>query len=253
MVKALKAGKKTQTRRIIKVQPPNEYYRISTLLSTTGDRRNEGRHFWGRYAAIGNSLLERTEGYFPCPYGSPGDRLWVRENSYDFGYWGGYMDISDEWVSEWCSLAAAVPRHFAADGPCPAIDIAPFVKLDSRATAAKWRSTPSIHLRRADCRLLLEIVDVRCERLTDISEEDAKAEGVNIVNVNKRGGEEWENYLDDWAFEYFAKDSYATLWEKINGLGSWAANPWVWVVEFKVIEPTPAASPTLEKGTASRE
>jgi hypothetical protein len=74
MVRALLNGSMTQTRRIIKQQPPSEHFRISTLLSTTGNRRNEGRHFWGRYASIGNQLLERTDEYFSCPHGQPGER-----------------------------------------------------------------------------------------------------------------------------------------------------------------------------------
>ena len=63
-----------------------------------------------------------------------------------------------------------------------------------------------------------------------------------MVNIGKTKGVEYENYLDDDCFEFFAKDSYATLWEKINGLGSFADNPWIWVVEFKVIDGKEAVS-----------
>ncbi len=221
MVRALLAGTKIQTRRIIKVQPDDERYRISTLMSTTGDRRNEGRHFWGRYSAIGNSLLSRSEGYFPCPYGQPGDRLWVRETSLispkNFADYTDYSYFDTEGHGRIVQHLATSPNRKAA--------------TDLGVTKA----TPSIFMPRWASRILLEITAVRCERLQDITEADAVNEGVNVVNIGKTKGVEYENYLDEDFFEYFAKDSYATLWEKINGLRSWATNPWVWVVEFKQI------------------
>lgn len=98
-----------------------------------------------------------------------------------------------------------------------------------------WR--PSLFMPRWAARILLEITDVRVERLNDISEEDAKAEGIYLTHTNMFGGEEWEDYLDDNLFCPFAVDSYKSLWRKINGLDSWDKNPWVWVVCFKVVQP----------------
>lgn len=139
-----------------------------------------------------------------CPYGVEGERLWVRET---FSY-----NLDNSIV-------------YRADSPSEAHEIA--------AALVGWK--PSIFMPRAVSRLLLEITSVRCERLNDISEADAVKEGVAVVESFK-GHPHYENYLDDWAFEYTAKDSYATLWEKINGLGSWSDNPWVWVVDFKLIK-----------------
>jgi len=220
MVRALMDGRKTQTRRAIKVQPPSERFRISTLLSTTGDRRNEGRHFWGRYSAIGNALQERTDGYFPCPYGEVGDRLWVRET---FAY-------------NWGHVLPTPFIAYRADS------------TDDESRARRWKS--GIFMSRAASRVLLEITALRVERLHDISPEDAIAEGIKICpNMNGRPGS--TGYV--WPDSPYDKcklchsdpyTAYMKGWRLINGEESELSNPWVWVVEFKVIAPP---SPTLEK------
>ena len=105
---------------------------------------------------------------------------------------------------------------------------------DPRLTVKRWR--PSIHMPRWASRLTLEIVGVRVERLNEISEEDAIAEGI------ERDAAEFKNYnVKDVAFPWIggvgaASASYSSLWESINGPGSWEANPWVWVLEFKPVE-----------------
>ena len=181
MVRALLAGTKTQTRRVIKP-----------------------RHlaFFNPHAAA--MLSDRNER--PLPYGRPGDRLWVRET---FGFSGsGYIpDI-----------------HFRATNP-----EAPIL--------GRWH--PSIHMRRIDSRITLEITSVRVERLQEISEADAQAEGVEDVTaqVAPRDPEFrfWRRYRDGGLNGYTgnAIASYASLWTEINGPGSWDANPWVWVIEFR--------------------
>lgn len=85
----------------------------------------------------------------------------------------------------------------------------------------RWR--PSIHMPRWASRILLEIVNVRVERLHDISEADAIAEGCNN-SLHLQGGR-------------FANENFAHLWWTINGDGSWEANPWVWAIEFKAVQP----------------
>lgn len=93
------------------------------------------------------------------------------------------------------------------------------------AWVTRWR--PSIHMPRWACRIQLEIVSVRVERLQDINEADALAEGIpyrQAADWMGRGGARRD---------FGPKDAYRTLWEQINGAGSWDANPWVWVVEFK--------------------
>ena len=219
MVRALLDGTKTQTRRVVKhiVTPidelrdededgPTEYF-----VDSSGQFRTPARY--GSFAV-------------PCPYGQPGDRLWVRET------WRGIVSINPpNEPPEW-----AVARYVPDAEYCHRVEFQATQRVD------KEPYRPSIHMPRWASRLLLEITAVRCERLQDISEPDALAEGVNVVNIGKSKGVEYENYLDDDCFEYFAKDSYATLWEKINGLGSFAANPWVWVVDFKVFDGKEAAS-----------
>lgn len=203
MVRALLAGSKTQTRRELKHDCSAELmadprvkvsYTTSPLMAHFKIEDEQPREFFCG---------------LKCPYGQPGDRLWVRET-----------------VAETIG-GQTVYRADASD------EVAREVKAFTG-----W--TPSIFMPRWASRLLLEVTAVRCERLQDISEADAVAEGVEFELV--KGKQEWFNYLDEWAFEYFAKDSYATLWEKINGLQSWAANPWVWVVEFKVIDGKEVAS-----------
>ena len=99
---------------------------------------------------------------------------------------------------------------------------------------APWR--PSIHMPRWASRITLEITDIRVERLQEISEDDAKAEGVEPWVI----GDGWREYGLPPDVEAAgthplrsARDSFASLWESINGPGSWKANPWVWVIEFR--------------------
>lgn len=165
-----------------------------------------------------------------CPYGKVGDLLWVREN---FGYY--------------------------ANGSF-------FYKADGSELQTKHH--PSIHMPKIASRLTLEITNIRVERLQDISEEDAKAEGIEPLFTEKQFIENprlradygdnpmsWVNYLwhglyglygggnkksDAWDYQYSgynsddAKGSYSSLWESLNGKDSWDKNPWVWVIEFKV-------------------
>jgi hypothetical protein len=99
------------------------------------------------------------------------------------------------------------------------------------------RTKASIHMPRAACRMLLEITGVRVERLNSISQEDAQAEGMELTGWRPTysdpdsGGEVWTPY-----------DNFAQLWESIYGEESWKANPWVWVIEFKVVPNVPANS-----------
>jgi hypothetical protein len=95
----------------------------------------------------------------------------------------------------------------------------------------RYRWKPSIHMPRAASRITLEITGVRVERLQEISHDDAKAEG--IAELNATYGDLRNERLS------VPQHIFANLWESINGTGSWDANPWVWVVEFKRIQPLP--------------
>lgn len=176
MVRALLAGTKTQTRRAVKPRKDPDY----------GCQMAPGE-------IAGDEHPERL-----CPYGRPGDRLWVRET---------WLTVNGD--------DTFYRADYLAD---PAGD---------RAHGVAW--TPSIHMPRARSRITLEVTGVRVERLQDISEEDARAEGV------ERSGEcNWRDYLDHPHNDFTsARRSYRSLWDSINGPGSWDANPWVWVVEFR--------------------
>lgn len=145
----------------------------------------------------GNCQFGDEEGYvrFSSPYGQPGDRLWVRESVADIGGRLTYRADTD-------------------DG--------------AHCMVKRW--TPSIHMPRWASRILLEIVSVRVERLNDIREADARAEGVTIEDRHMIG------YC---AGEFLPPSirAYRDLWESINGAGSWDADPWVWVVDFKRVTP----------------
>jgi hypothetical protein len=177
MVRAILDGRKTQTRRNIKY--------------TTEHR-----------GPINPAYLEAHKDHPGwkdiCPYGQPGDLLWVRET------WTQYpIELNPEPCDAWYKATS--------NGPPP-----PF----------KWR--PSIHMPRWASRITLRITDIRVERLQDISEDDARAEGCP--------------YSAEWAGRFVDRDETAktwfkSLWNKINGPGAWDENPWVWAISFERVKP----------------
>lgn len=197
MVRALLDGRKTQTRRALRQQP--------TLHTDTWEFCPSGG--WvgtGPSPATGDT--RQTLCWTKCPYGQPGDRLWVRET------WAPHPDFPE-------TVRRGVYR---ADPEC---------KYD----VARWR--PSIHMPRWASRILLEVVSVRVERLQDISEEDAKAEGIEPHEVRQFAIFGLSKAERAAVYRDAAVGPYQGLWEQINGAGSWDANPFVWVIEFKRVEP----------------
>lgn len=137
------------------------------------------------------------------PYGGPEDRLWVRET-----WQGPLVDDIDAYRAEPSNYHNPEFCQYAADGgPAPE-----FVTMDDELVR-RWR--PSIHMNRWASRISLEITGVRVERLQDISVGDCCNEGAPLEQTHA---------VQTW---------YEELWESINGRGSWDANPWVWVIEFK--------------------
>lgn len=137
----------------------------------------------------------------PSPYGAPGDRLWVRET----------MDYSAEHAN----------FYYAADRR----GVGEYVY--ARLVARDWkpRTVPSIHMPRWASRITLEVTEVRVQRVQDISEEDARAEGVLPAGANP------SHYKP-------ARDLFRTLWNDINeDRAPWASNPWVWALTFKRVKP----------------
>jgi hypothetical protein len=151
-------------------------------------------------------------------FGQPGERLWVREAFFAFGRWDTRFNAGkgrDEWYFTDMTLASGQRWRYEAGGG-PGAD--PHARREAGAVPA-WHKRPALFMPRAASRIVLEIVGVRIERLRDISAEDALAEGVVTDTA------------DDPVLAYRA------VWERINGDGSWDANPLVWVVEFETVTP----------------
>ena len=214
MVRAILSGAKTQTRRIAPIQSLDISEHDGGLVTWNvrftkpiGKSRTIGSYSGG---FVTPDKAQRIIAAEFCPYGQPGDRLYVRET---------WQPIFEE-DAGFCGV-----RY--ASGGCPEEDKRAGSYLDG---TNRWR--PSIHMPRWASRLTLEITGVRVERLQAISEADAIAEGVTAVSS---GGVTLFTTTGVNCFQT-AKDAYAALWESINGPGSWDANPWVWVVEFRRIE-----------------
>jgi hypothetical protein len=199
MVQAILTGRKTQTRRVLKVQPKDSQdWKIFKFVESTSksDRKNEGKLHW---ATMENefSMKEVDNRYFECPYGKVGDVLWVRET-------------------------------FCFDGE----------NYIFKPNGKPYRWKPSIYMPKEAARIWLEIVSVKVERLQEISDEDSIAEGVdNWTYKHAATPQNWMNYMDTMGPPLFhPQHSFISLWDSTYGEQSWEENPWVWVVEFKQIE-----------------
>lgn len=179
MVRAIREGRKTQTRRAVKPQPAFEFHGVP----------------FQKAHELGEQPLP-----IRCFYGKPGDRLWVKET---------------HWRQKWLGQCSRV-RYRADD----MMRIGPNQFSPAMAKEPKWM--PSIFMPRWASRITLEIVSVRVERLNAIDADDAESEGCGCGVNDETGG---------------PVARYKTLWESINGPGSWDMNPWVWVLEFKEVKP----------------
>lgn len=232
MVRALLAGTKTQTRRVLKVQPLDDP--SGHGIQWHGGKCLIDAGYGADYLHTSRASIERIVPKF-CPYGQPGDRLWVREA---FAFVPTYEIFSGRPGEV---IAYRAGRRVLKQGKEPAV-----WADDTKPDGLPWK--PSIHMPRRASRILLEIVAVRVERLQDISEADTIAEGLKAITkdgrLTKYGIPDSDGLpgTDDtgWPWHEWRispADAYRRLWESINGPGSWAANPWVWVVEFKRVTP----------------
>lgn len=199
MVRAILEGRKTQTRRIMKVQPGTPEFGLRRIIESSKANEN-GMYFWSQDDACGIKARSKP---FLFPYGEVGDRIWVRET---FRVHSRATDV-----------ATLVYRASVRNSWTEQTHRVPVAVCNKPATPEKW--TPSIHMPRWASRILLEIIDVRVERLNSITESDAEAEGVT-----------------DTGFGDLLVDGFRYLWKSIYGDDSWQANPWVWVIEFKRVE-----------------
>ncbi len=205
MVRALLSGAKTQTRRVVKPQP---------WASCCIEEGMEGEPPFVYSALYGDGPghdVHETRTPCRCPYGEPGDRLWVRES---FSGARAY-ETRGYPLREWGNKI--------------------FYWADGQPRSGDWtRPRPSIHMPRSLSRITLEITGVRVEKLQAISEADAMDEGCRPALMSMTGVYCGADVMAASAREY--RDAYRLLWEQINGPGSWDANPWVWVLEFRTLE-----------------
>ncbi len=239
MVRAILEGQKTVTRRPVKgVQIPRlEYPGQSEPWVAVGQKHP--RYGFLVYGKSEEECAANVGVFGACPYGQRGARLWVRET---------WQDVHPAQVAEGRYSQpgrAGIPGPpgvtyqtiYRADGPYPVVyhshahpyrSLQPDPEhLDTPAECGFTGWTPSIHMPRWACRILLEITAVRVERLQDITEQQARAEGVMSA----------ERDIDPDGNDYSPLELFGGLWVKLNGMDSWSANPWVWVVEFKRIHP----------------
>ncbi|WP_313056174.1 morphogenetic protein [Stutzerimonas nitrititolerans] len=205
MVRAILEGRKTVTRRAVK----------SMALDWLAEDM-----FTAEYVAEHSGL---------CPFGEPGDRLWVRET---FALLGNEDGVCIDWSD---NMVRGDERNAARiyQASCPVGDYGlwqipdkAFWKPDTDGMQYDGTWRPSIHMPRWASRILLEITTVRVERLQDITKGQAEAEGVRAC----------EHDLDPDGNGYSATELFSILWSSLYGIDSYNANPWVWVVEFKRVE-----------------
>jgi len=189
MVRAILSGRKSQTRRVIANVGADNCIPLQKQTKTKD----------GIYTYVMDAPM-----YGLCPFGQVGDRLWVRET-----FAGHYLD--DDQIQD------------IKDGRCKAKDLCEYRSDygDDADCADGW--TPSIHMPRWASRILLEITAVRVERLNDISESDARAEGYPVGREVDGGAH------DPWLW-------FRDLWDGIYPDNTFKVNPWVWVIEFKCVE-----------------
>jgi hypothetical protein len=224
MVRALLDGSKTQTRRVVKLPHNNPLgqWGPTTIGGPNGGRTKDGLTI-PEQGAIWHT---RTGDSLMCPHGQPGDRLWVRETA-KCGYRSEQPPANTGRIGVDFKAGGGTDRKYTLDRR----DDYPWFPSKSHNADGSIRWTPGIHMPRWASRITLEVTGVRVERLQDISETDAIAEG-----IGKTPAGFWSTYgrsgVDG---TYSPRSSFHCLWDSINGAESWDANPWVWVVEFKHI------------------
>lgn len=205
MVRAILAGTKTQTRRAAKGRALEWLAPGMFTPAFVADPAND-----------------------MCPYGQPGDRLWVREA---FAHWT-TRELFSGRPMEVTSYRAGRFMLRLPEGAPPSLPFEQWERFwddDLKPEDVRWR--PSIHMPRALSRILLEITDVRVQRLQDISGSDARAEGVERIHCYGPDCPDGEDGCNARGC-YGARERFHELWDSINGAGAWDANPWVWAVSF---------------------
>lgn len=212
MVQALIANRKTKTRRTKALEEVNKRANdwVTPLqMPCTSDGK------WVFTAEHGEAQQLRIK----CPYGKVGDVIWVRETFCPTG--------SDEYLNKETNK----PFFYLAD-----VEQEYLPSVNASMADYGWKWKPNLHMPKLACRIFLEIVSVKVERLQDITEEDAIAEGVEQIADYGTTGYKLYTQPDAAFSDIDAKWSFESLWQSINGEQSWNDNPWVWVIEFKQID-----------------
>lgn len=216
MVRAILEGRKTQTRRVVKPQPPDHSwsvlpgYKIQAHVDVTdGNIGLRFHHSVERQDA--KDSLHQDENWIVCPLGKPGRRLWVKET------WRLYDSTTECSCYDYCV--------------CSRFHGTPIYKASNDDLEGPWKSPVSMPIWAS--RITLEITDVRVERLNDISEKDARAEGITDGGCENCGCSEPCGCPNPNPLPI---DGFIDCWESIHGTGSWHENPWVWVYTFKRVE-----------------
>lgn len=223
MVRAILSGAKHQTRRLVK--HPN-VVDIDAWADAGGGLWEMGVHEAGSTAGMGK---------LRCPYGAPGDRLWVRETwaPCEAPILRGHIQYAADGAVMVEQREDGAGRWMGRSGHTMGISDG---NLTGQWVARPTRWRPSIHMPRWASRIDLEVTAVRVERLQAITEADAKAEGVDCAQ-ELMGRVRWWDYLHEDHRASTAVESFRTLWSSINGPESWSANPFCWVVEFRRVRP----------------
>lgn len=208
MVRAILSGQKTQTRRIMKQQPPERWSPVTSSGEPDLQARTYTQGVVDRHGCLqaGPQVFGVADEEWGAvsPFGQPGDRLWVRET---------WVHIDDE-DDKFDGMGSQT--YYRASSPAS----------DDRwlkDRGLKWK--PSIHMPRHAARILLEITDVRIERLNSISDEDCRKEGCH-------GG---HGAIPGYQYSATPREQFSHLWQSIYGQESWDSNPWVWIYEFKLV------------------
>lgn len=235
MVRAILEGRKTQTRRVVRKQfaPDADPAEVSATSPEGWQISGHAGLWWDDAGACIDDAIR-------CPYGQPGDRLWVRET---WRYTASTLEESR-------AITEDITSGIAVDWRATYIDRCMKELGFSREEAEMaddfktWR--PSIHMPRWASRILLEVTGVRVERLNDISDVDSLSEGITSVRSNEFDVEHFKDWKERFDTAVASgekppvgpspKESFKALWESINGSGSWEANQFVWVISFKRID-----------------
>lgn len=230
MVQAILANRKTETRRTRGLNAINsdpDFYKFGGLKTKN--------RLWDSTKEENPNLLATTaifldpidcETKIKCPYGNVGDRLYVREK------WAKYNSESFDQED--------IYAFFVLNDGTIVNNTISNVYMDANLLSP-WK--PSIHMPKEAARIWLEITDIKIERLHDITDESALAEGIESISEKVITPTHYKNYLDSNSMMIFPKGSYRTLWDSINAKPnktdlSWKVNPWVWVIKYKVISKT---------------